>query len=57
MPFVTFYEGFDCYNGSVNSSSPAMFASGVKIMFQELNGTKGFQGKISWKPLQSMCKP
>lgn len=46
-------HGFDCYNGSVNSTSPAMIASGVKIMFQELNGTKGFQGKISWKPLQN----
>ncbi|CAH3037715.1 unnamed protein product [Pocillopora meandrina] len=45
--------GFDCYNGSANSTSPAMIASGVKIMFQELNGTKGFQGKISWKPLQN----
>ncbi|XP_027055449.1 uncharacterized protein LOC113682481 [Pocillopora damicornis] len=30
-----------------------MFASGVNIMFQELNGTKRFQGKISWKPLQN----
>ncbi|RMX36392.1 hypothetical protein pdam_00023326 [Pocillopora damicornis] len=45
--------GYNCYNGSADSSSPAMFASGVNIMFQELNGTKRFQGKISWKPLQN----